>query len=141
MKKTRWFFSLSFNVSVRLIFILFIVLLFKFNIINSETIDRLNILTVLGVSDIVMKRLVIFSLVISFICILRYICIIYVIYLHSKNKISTSILMPSFFSNWIKYYEETGKSENAGFMINFYYKHMYVYIFIFLWNLFMLYVL
>lgn len=108
-------------------FVTFTSVIFTLNCISIDLFDYFEI------STLTLKRITILFSLISFLFVIRYIFIIRIIYLHSKNKVKTSIFMPSFLVNWIKNYESMGNHDDEQLkkIIDFYYKHMYIYIFIF----------
>ena len=55
----------------------------------------------------------------------------HIIYLINKNKIKKSIFLPPFFNKIIDNYEKISKSKNLEYMRNFYYKNLYIQIFLF----------
>ena len=81
-----------------------------------------------------LNQMIILFLIISFLCRLRYVLIIRIIYFYNKNKMTTSIFMPSFITNWIKDYKDIANRDDEYLkkIIDFYYFHMYIYIFMFL---------
>ena len=70
-----------------------------------------------------------FSIAIGIILVLRIIIIIRLLYLIKNNKLTKSIFKPSFINNYIDNLQELTKSENLPEIVDFYYKHLYIYIF------------
>ena len=57
------------------------------------------------------------------------------IYLVKTNKLTKSIFKPSFLNNFIGTFEEEVKHENLNEIIDFYYKHLYIFIILFLYSM------
>ena len=102
--------------------------------------------TIVGISWIfnIYKQMMFLSAIVCFIVIIRYICIIYIIYLHVNNKVPTSIFIPSFITKWITEYKYVqdfkDDKERLSKEIEFYYKHLYIYIFMLFMCLFLIFI-
>ena len=93
--------------------------------------DIINIIYNTIRNPIVGKYLTLFLIVICVIFTLRYIFILLMIYLISKNKITNSVFIPSFLNKTYENLEPISKSKNLKFMVDFYYRHMFLYLFLF----------
>nr|YP_010470516.1 hypothetical protein N4M07_mgp048 [Inonotus hispidus]UVF38004.1 hypothetical protein [Inonotus hispidus] len=112
-------------------FLVFLVLFFIATILNYYGIDIINIIYNTIRNPIVGKYLILILIVISVIFTLRYIFILLMIYLISKNKITNSVFIPSFFNKTYENLESISKSNNLKFMVDFYYRLMFLYLFLF----------
>nr|YP_009693761.1 hypothetical protein [Inonotus obliquus]BBN21287.1 hypothetical protein [Inonotus obliquus] len=112
-------------------FLGFLVLLFIVTILNYYDINIINIIFNTIRNPIVGKYLILLLIIISVIFILRYIFILLMIYLISKNKITNSVFMPSFLNKTHEVLESISKSKNLKFMVDFYYRLLFLYLFIF----------
>ncbi|YP_001504353.1 orf322 (mitochondrion) [Pleurotus ostreatus] len=80
---------------------------------------------------IYVKIFFIFGLISSLFMILYYICTIYLFIMFSKKKISKPIYLPEFILNWIDEIHKMSFIKNKGFFIEFYFRLIMVYLFIF----------
>ena len=100
-------------------------------ILNFYNINIIYIINKTIKEPMVGKYLLLFFMVADVILILRYIFFILMIYLISKNKITKSMFLPSFLIKTYDNLEFLSKRENLNLIIDFYYKHMFLYIFLF----------
>lgn len=126
------------NISLFVLFTIFLIGVF-YKLYNINLV-YLIFLTVFNPSPIVIKYIYLTSAVISFIFILRYILIITTIYLVKNQKLQVSIFKPKILNNIIQEYETLSKDEDISQLIDFYYKHMYMFIFSFLLALLLYYI-
>ena len=116
--------------------IIFLILFLIVITLKIYDIDIINIIFNIIKNPIVRKYLILTFIVFNFIFIFRYIFFIFMIYLISKNKITKSVFLPSFLEKSFDELDSIIKSNNLKFMIDFYYRLMYIYTFLFSISLF-----
>ena len=115
--------------------LIFIGKIYSFNFLSSV----LN--GILNPSPIVFKYYLLIFSIINFILILRYIIFIVSIYLISKGKLSKSIFKPFFLNNFIDRLQNFTSEDKLEFIIDYYYKHMYIYIVLFTFTMLLFFIM
>ena len=120
----------------KILFVLFSILTIIF-IGKSYSLNFLSYAVdgILNPSPIVFKYILMVFSIINFILILRYIIFIVSIYLISKGKLSKSIFKPFFLNNFIDRLKNLVSEDRLDFVIDYYYKHMYIYIVLFIFTM------
>lgn len=121
----KWIWVLGFLVLFIIVFI------FKY----YYNIDIMDITYNTIKSPIFGKYLILVFIIINVLLILRYIFKITLIYLIKQNKITKSVFLPYFLNKIYDVHESLSKSKDLNLLINFYYRLMFMYIFLFFLSL------
>ena len=107
------------------VLLLIIVVLYKTNLINLNDLILLN--KIIN-NAILLKYLVLTLMVVCLLLVLYFVLNIIILYLFKTNKINNSIFLPPFVSSRLDFFDKIIKNEQLPLIIDYYYKHVYIYI-------------